>query len=46
MFVSAYDNTIKVQMQAIRSDSLLVLPAFSPRDLAQMRQKDLTFVRS
>jgi hypothetical protein len=45
MFVSIYDNTITVRMQAIRSDSLSVLPAFSPNALAQRRQKYLTFVR-
>jgi hypothetical protein len=38
MFVSTYDNTIKVRMQAIRSDSSSELPAFSPNALAQMRQ--------
>jgi hypothetical protein len=38
MFVSMYDNTIKVRMQAIRSDSSSELPAFSPNALAQMRQ--------
>ena len=37
-FVSTYDNTIKVRMQAIRSDSSSVLPDFSPSALAQMRQ--------
>ena len=46
VFVSTYDNTIKVRMQAIRSDSLSVLPAFSPNALAQMRQMYLTLVRS
>jgi hypothetical protein len=33
-----YDNTIKVRMQAIRSDSESVLPDFSPNALAQSRQ--------
>ena len=37
-FVSTYDNTIKVRMQAIRSDSSSVLPDFSPNALAQIRQ--------
>lgn len=35
-FVKIYDNTIMVRMQAIRSASLSVLPAFSPRALAQI----------
>ena len=38
MFVSMYDNTINVRMQAIRSASLSELPAFSPNALAQSRQ--------
>jgi len=38
MFVSMYDNTIKVRTQAIRSDSSSELPAFSPNALAQRRQ--------
>lgn len=33
-----YDTTISVRMQAIRSASESVLPAFSPNALAQMRQ--------
>lgn len=37
-FVRMYDNTIMVRMQAIRSASLSVLPAFSPRALAQILQ--------
>jgi hypothetical protein len=36
-FVIIYDNTIRVRMQAIRSASLSVQPAFSPRALAQRR---------
>ena len=39
MFVSMYDNTITVRMQAIRSASASELPAFSPNALAQLRQK-------
>jgi len=38
VFVSMYDNTIKVRMQAIRSDSSSELPDFSPNALAQTRQ--------
>ena len=38
VFVSMYDNTIKVRMQAIRSASASELPAFSPNALAQLRQ--------
>lgn len=37
-FVRMYDNTIMVRMQAIRSASLSVLPAFSPRAFAHIRQ--------
>lgn len=37
-----YDNTIKVRMQAIRSDSESVVPAFSPRALAHNRQNLVT----
>ena len=33
-----YDKTIKVQIQAIRSASLSVLPDFPPNALAQTRQ--------
>ena len=33
-----YDNTIIVRIQAIRSASLSVLPAFSPRAFAHIRQ--------
>jgi len=39
MFVSMYDNTITVRMQAIRSASASELPDFSPNALAQLRQK-------
>ena len=46
VFVSIYDNTIKVRMQAIRSDSSSELPDFSPNALAQSRQASLTFVSS
>jgi hypothetical protein len=38
VFVSTYDNTIRVRMQAIRSDSSSEVPAFSPNALAQRRQ--------
>ena len=37
-FVTMYDSTIAVRMQAIRSASVSVLPAFSPRALAQSLQ--------
>lgn len=37
-FVMIYDTTIRVRMQAIRSASQSVLPAFSPNALAQRRQ--------
>jgi len=37
-FVRMYDNTITVRMQAIRSASLSVLPAFSPRAFAHNLQ--------
>ena len=37
-----YDNTIKVRMQAIRSASLSVLPAFSPRAFAHNLQALVT----
>ena len=37
-FVMMYDNTIAVRMQAIRSASASVLPDFSPRALAHIRQ--------
>ena len=42
-FVMQYINTIIVRMQAIRSDSLSVLPDFSPNDFAQRRQSFLIF---
>jgi hypothetical protein len=38
-FVMIYVNTITVRTQAMRSDSLLLLPAFSPKALAQSRQR-------
>jgi len=40
-FVIRYDNTIMVLRQAILSASLLLLPDFSPRALAQSRQINL-----
>ncbi len=37
-FVIMYDSTMAVRMQAIRSASESVLPAFSPRAFAQSLQ--------
>ncbi len=41
-FVRMYDSTIMVRMQAIRSASLSVLPAFSPRAFAHNLQALVT----